>query len=233
MKVLFAICLILASAFAWGADKSVAPASPAVKGKVLEVKDVDSYTYIRLQTKQGEVWAAVMKAPIRKGSTVSIENVSEMHDFESKALKKTFPVILFGSLAASNAAMPVNVMAAGHGMSVAPAPAKPDLVKVPKASGDNAYTVAEIVTRSAELKDKTVAVSGQVVKYNPGIMGKNWVHLRDGTGSDADASNDILVTTASTTKVGDTVTVQGIVRTNMDFGSGYTYKVLIEEATLQ
>ena len=83
------------------------------------------------------------------------------------------------------------------------------------------------------LKDKPVLVRGKVVKYNAGIMGKNWVHLRDGSGSAADNTNDVLVTTANQAKVGDVVTVKGIVHTNKDFGAGYAYKVLIEEATLQ
>jgi hypothetical protein len=104
---------------------------------------------------------------------------------------------------------------------------------VPKASGANARTVAEIITRSAELRDKPVVVRGKVVKYNPEIMGKNWIHLRDGSGSAAEGTNDILVTTANQTKVGDTVTVKGTVRTDKDFGSGYAYNVLIEDATLQ
>ena len=49
------------------------------------------------------------------------------------------------------------------------------LVEVSKRA-DNARTVAEILTKTAELKDKPVVVSGKVVKYNPGIMGKNWIH---------------------------------------------------------
>jgi hypothetical protein len=106
-------------------------------------------------------------------------------------------------------------------------------IHVPKASGANAWTVAEVVTRSAELKDQTVLVRGKVVKYNPEIMGKNWVHLRDGTGSALDNSNDLLVTTMNEAKIGDVVTAEGVVRTDRDFGSGYAYKVLIEEATLQ
>jgi hypothetical protein len=106
-------------------------------------------------------------------------------------------------------------------------------INVPKASGANARTVAEIMTKSAELKDKAVLVRGKVVKYNPGIMGKNWIHLRDGSGSAADQTNDVLVTTTNESKTGDVVTVKGIVRADRDFGSGYSYKVLIEEATLQ
>ena len=83
------------------------------------------------------------------------------------------------------------------------------------------------------MKDKPVLVRGKIVKYNAGIMGKNWIHLRDGSGSAADESNDILVTTTQPAKLADVVTVQGVVRTNKDFGSGYAYKVLIDDAALK
>jgi hypothetical protein len=106
-------------------------------------------------------------------------------------------------------------------------------VKVPKATGPDARTVAEVMTKSADLKEKTVTVRGKVVKYNPGIMGKNWIHLRDGSGSAADKTDDLLVTTMEQAKVGDVVVVKGIVRTDKDFGAGYAYKVLVEEAKLQ
>jgi len=106
-------------------------------------------------------------------------------------------------------------------------------VKVPKATGPDARTVAEIVTKGTALKDKTVAVRGKVVKFTPGVMGKNWVHLRDGSGSAADGTNDVLVTTQDETKIGDIVLVRGTVRTDVNLGSGYAYKVLVEEAKLQ
>lgn len=105
--------------------------------------------------------------------------------------------------------------------------------KVAKASGPNAKTVEEIITQAAGLKDKTVLVRGKVVKYNGGIMGKNWIHLRDGSGSAAANTNDVLVTSLNSVKVGDVVTAKGIVRTDKDFGSGYVYKVIVEEATFQ
>ena len=106
-------------------------------------------------------------------------------------------------------------------------------ISVPKATGANARTVAEVVAKAVELKGKQVRVRGKIVKYNPGIMGKNWIHLRDGSGLAADGTNDVLVTTVAPAKIGDVVTVTGVVHTDKDLGSGYTYKVLIEEATLQ
>lgn len=232
MKTLLAFSLLLAAPWspsAWAADgpAAAATASAVVTGDVLEVKDVDSYTYLRLKTKDGETWAAVSTAPVKVGARVTIGNPMVMKNFESRTLKKTFSTIVFGTLGGTgkDAAM------AHAGMTKTAPDTTP--IKVPKASGANARTVVEIVTKAAELNGKPVVVSGKVVKYNPAIMGKNWVHLRDGSGDAARETNDILVTTAAKTKVGDVVTVSGVVRTNKDFGSGYTYKVLIEDATLK
>jgi len=106
-------------------------------------------------------------------------------------------------------------------------------VKVPKATGPDARTVAEIVAKGSELKDKPVAVRGKVVKYTPGVLGKNWVHLQDGSGSASDGTNDVLVTTKDETKIGDVVLARGTVRTDVNIGSGYAFKVVVEEAKLQ
>jgi hypothetical protein len=106
-------------------------------------------------------------------------------------------------------------------------------VKVPKATGPDARTVAEIVEKRSALNDKPVLVRGKVVKYTAGVMGKNWLHLRDGSGSSADKTNDVAVTTIDDTKVGDIVMVRGTVRTDVNLGSGYSYAVLIEDARLQ
>jgi len=113
------------------------------------------------------------------------------------------------------------------------APIDLENIKVPKAIGPNARTVAEVITRRIELKDKAVLVRGKVVKFTPDILNKNWIHLRDGSGSASDNTHDVVVTTNDQARAGDVVVVKGIVRTDKDLGSGYAYKVLIEEATLQ
>jgi len=222
MKALLAIFMIFASILVCAGE--TAAISP-VKGEVLEVKEVESYTYIRLKTKDDEIWAAVLKAPVKKGDEVTIENVMVMNNFVSKSLKKTFKTILFGTLGGGNE------MVIAHS-NLAKTSDIGD-IHVPKAKGSNSQTVAEVTTNGVELKGQTVLVRGKVVKVNSEIMGKNWIHLRDGTGSDSDHTNDILVTTINQAKIGDIVTVKGIVATNRDFGAGYSYKVLIEEGTLQ
>lgn len=208
----------------WAAGPNAAPAraSSVLSGEVLEVQDVDAYTYLRLKTKDGETWAAVSKVALKKGAKVTLEDTMVMDNFESKSLKKTFKTIVFGTLVGGP-----NMMTGAQAKAVDLGP-----IQVAKASGANARTVAEVVTQAAALKDKPVKVSGKVVKFNGDIMGKNWLHLQDGSGSAAAKTNDILVTSAAQAKVGDVVTVTGVVRKDKDFGAGYSYQVLIEDATL-
>ncbi len=215
-----------------------AAAAPPLQGQVLETIDGGQYTYLRLKTKDGESWAAVMHADVKKGAQVTIENPMVMTNFESKTLKRTFDKIVFGSLAGAGAgAQPMGPMPP-HGMS---GPARgmqrsPEIAvaSVPRASGPDGHTVAEVHAQKAALKGKAVAVHGTVVKFLPNIMGKNWVHLRDGTGSASDGSNDLVITTKGTAKTGEIVTARGVVRTDIDVGGmGMTYKVLVEDATLQ
>ena len=235
MKAVLVICMLAAAPFVWAANKTVPPppAADVVTGEVLEVRDVESYTYLRLKTAQGETWAAVPKEAVKKGAKVTIENAAVMDDFESKALNKTFKTVVFGTLAPAlgSTARSDKEVAAAH-VGVAKSADAADS-HVPKASGANAHTVAEIMAKAADLKDKPVLVRGKVVKYNPQILGKNWIHLRDGSGAAADNTNDVLVTTSDQAQVGDVVTVKGVVRTNKDFGSGYSYKAIVDEATLQ
>ena len=225
MKTLLSICLLALSLFI-GCAHAAPPPGAKLTGEVLETKDVDSYTYLRLKTSEGETWAAVPKAEFKKGAKVTLENTMTMTQFESKSLKKTFASIIFGNVVGAGPAG-----AGARPMASAEPAGAP--IKVSKASGANAHTVAEVVAQAVRLKDQSVRVHAKVVKYSEGIMGKNWIHLRDGSGSATDGSNDILATSTAQTRLGDVLTVIGVVRLNKDFGSGYSYKVIIEDATLQ
>ena len=224
---------VLASAVLAGAALTAqampTPQPQTVTGEVLEVRDVPSYTYMRLKTKDGEVWTAVPTATVKKGARVTLDNPMVMENFESKTLGKKFDRIVFASLSDPNpkaAAVPLSP----HGV---PATSAAPVAKVAKATGPGAKTVAEIVTGRAALDKKPVTLRGQVVKFNGGILGKNWVHLQDGSGSAVAGTHDILLTTTDTTAVGDVVNVTGTVRTNVDLGSGYTYAVLVEDARIR
>jgi hypothetical protein len=213
--------LLLVAAF----NTQALPPAPPLTGEVVESRDVQGYTYLRIKTASGETWAAVPTSVVKVGSQVGIANPVTMQNFESKTLNKRFDKIVFGQIVD-----PLAKPAAPA--SAAPASASA-ITKVTKAVGPDAKTVAEVVTGKAGLKDKTVLVHGQVVKASTGILGKNWLHLRDGSGSAAAGTHDVLVTTLDNAAVGDIVNARGKVRTDVDLGSGYAYAVLIEDASLR
>lgn len=204
-----------------------------VQGQVQEVINVENFTYLRLETHAGEIWTAVISAPVRKGDTVTVKDAIVMKDFESKILKRKFPTILFGNLVGapsaggSRTAVPMGL---GSTFIALSQKWKSGATTVAKSTQPDALTIAEVIRGAAKLEGKSVVVSGKVVKYNADIMGRNWIHLRDGSGSEQDASNDILVTSTATAQLGDVITFRGTVRTDQDFGAGYAYKVLLEDA---
>ena len=212
-----------------GCNRTQAPkpaAAPApggsLQGTVLEVLPATPYNYLRLKTATGEAWAAVPSSDVKAGAPVTVLVQLKMDKFESPSLHRTFDTVYMGTLA--GAAQP----AAPGAMAPAPPPAPEE--KVEKAAAKDARTVAELYARRAELKDKAVTVRGKVVKFNAGIMGRNWLHLHDGSGTAASKDNDLAVTTKDTAKVGDLVTVTGPLHLDKDFGSGYTYPVILEDA---
>ena len=96
-----------------------------------------------------------------------------------------------------------------------------------------AIKCAEVFAQRQSLVGKTVVVRGKVMKFLPEIMKKNWIHLQDGTGDEKAKTHDLTFTTADTVAAGDVVTLKGTLRLNKDFGSGYTYEVIVEEAKVQ
>ncbi len=221
---------------------TLAPAAPAaaegLTGKVLERIDASPYCYLRLKTAKGEVWAAVPEAKIEKGAEVTLATPMLMNNFESKTLKRTFPEIYFGNLAPAGGVPAAPAAAApapgaNPHAQVANTAATIEVGKVDKASGADARTVAEIWAQKASLKGKTVTVRGKVVRYSAGVMGKNWMHLQDGSGDAGKGTNDITVTSMDGAAKGDVVTARGTVATDKDFGAGYTYPMIIEDAKVQ
>jgi hypothetical protein len=242
MRRLYAIPLILVAAL--GCRKSAPPAanmdamaanqaqSNGIKGILLERLDVPSYSYLHIKTGAQEVWAAVPTSTVARGSEVTVVNPMPMKDFKSQALNRTFDVVYFGTLGGPMAAPS---MAGGPGAPhpmVMPPQIDMGSQKIEKASGPEARTIAELYAQKDALKEKSVLVRGKVVKYNPNILGKNWVHLRDGSGAGPKGDNDIAITTSDTTALGEVVSARGTVHLNKDFGAGYTYVVILENTKL-
>ena len=93
-------------------------------------------------------------------------------------------------------------------------------------------TIEELYVQADDLNNTSVSVRGKVVKVSNGIMQRNWIHIQDGSGSKGDA--DIVFTsTTQSVEVGDEVTATGTLNTNVDFGYGYVYSVIVQESTFE
>jgi hypothetical protein len=121
----------------------------------------------------------------------------------------------------------------GSGSEGAKAPVSSEPIQVEKAKGKDAYTVSELYEKSGTLDKKAVTVRGKIVKVSKGIMGKNWVHLRDGSGDAGKGTNNVVVTSQEDPNVGDVVTARGTLYKDKDFGAGYQYPAIVEEGTFK
>lgn len=200
-------------------------------GTVMETMDAANYTYVRVKSATMEVWAASSKFKVAVGDKVVVPLEMPMQNFESASLKRTFPLIYFvpqivkegEPLPTSQAPQLMSSHTAGD--------QKPQPVgKVDPAPGG--MTVADVWAKRKTLGGQSVTVRGKVVKFNGGIMGKNWIHIQDGSGSDKDGTHDLTVTSDADVKVGDLVTISGKVAVDKDFGAGYAYPVIVEGAKI-
>ena len=205
-------------------------------GKVAETMNSGGYTYILLQTKTKMSWVAIAETKVELGQEVVLAPGMEMIDFHSKSLDRTFDSIIFsegmitqegadaGQGSAHGSASPQEETLGSKGAK----PAAKENIKSEKATGENAYTVAELFEKRKELDNKDIVLKGEVVKVTARIMNKNWLHIQDGTGSAQNGNNDIVVTTMDLPSVGDNVTVKGVLFSDKDFGSGYRYDAIVE-----
>ncbi len=216
---------VAASAASAATAPANAPVGENLTGTLLEKIPAAPYVYLRLQTARGEIWAAVSDAPVDVGAEVTVYQSMRMGQFASKTLQRTFEEIYFGSLTAPGA--PV---AAGNPHAAVAQPTATAVDKVEGASGADARNVEQTWAEGASLSGKTITVRGKVVKYNPGVMGKNWIHLQDGSGDAGKGTNDLTVTSLDETAIGDIVTVTGTVSVDKDFGAGYRYPIIVEDA---
>jgi hypothetical protein len=211
-----------------------------VTGTVVEAMNASSYTYVRVDTGSGEIWAAASQFDVAVGDRVVVPLETPMENFHSPSLNRDFPIIYFSSsitregepgAAAGQGGRP-RLMSSRESAD-APAPGgSHDGPVQPIAPPQGGLSIATVWADRASLAGKQVTVSGKVVKFTAGVLGRNWLHVQDGSGAAGDGTHDLTVTTTGEAKVGDVVVATGTVAVDEDFGSGYSYKVMVKDARL-
>lgn len=206
-----------------------AAATPGqIVGVVVETMAGGGYTYVRVETSDGELWAAGPKVEIEVGDRVVMPDGMAMKNFTSDTLGRTFESILFvQSLQVAGGLRPKDPMdPAARQADLREAASKISFDGIEKADGG--LTVAEVLAGGGDLVGKQITLRGKVVKVNRQIMERNWLHVQDGTGTETE--NDLTVTTQDDANAGDTILLVGTVARNSATFHGGPDKVVIEGA---
>ena len=241
---------------------SASSTEQVASGIVKETMNASGYTYMLVSSNGQDIWVAIPETTVKTGAEVNYYKGMEMKEFNSKTLNRTFPSIIFSSGIATTTAAKgeqqvatpkqgdsndsfasavkaerstaaptaINETKGSAGSSGAIVPLAE--ISIAKSTAVNGYNVGELFSQAKELTGKKVQIHGKVMKVSPAIMGRNWVHLQDGTGDPMKNTHDLVVTTNETVELGATVIFEGVITANKDFGAGYKYDAIVEEAIL-
>lgn len=196
--------------------------------KVEEVIQTSQYTYLKVSENGAENWIAVNRQEATNGEVYYYDKALEMKDFQSKELNRTFETVYFVQKISKQpiAAEETMPSMATHKGKV-PEVKKEGITIAPVEGG---VSIAQLYAEMNDYAGKKVKIRGQVVKINEQVMGKNWIHIQDGSGDNG--NYDLTVTTLDGMSMDEVVTFEGTISVNKDFGYGYSYEIIMEDAKL-
>lgn len=226
------VVLVMLVAFTGCVKKNKVPTAQDVNNpamhevKVEEVVQTSNYTYMRVKENDAEKWIAVNRQEAAPGDVYYYEQGLEMRNFNSKELNRTFESVYFvEGLSKEPVAAHVHEGAEAIKPVQATLTQKEGISVAPVVEG---LSIAKLYADRSKYDGKTIKMKGQVVKINDQVMDRNWIHIQDGTN---DSGNfDLTVTTKDSVKLDEVVTFEGTISLKKDFGYGYFYEVIMEDA---
>ena len=195
--------------------------------KVLETLLAERYVYLKVNENGREYWIATMKQEVELGEIYFYSGGLLKRNFESKEHNRVFDEITLVS----------NIVKSNHGhnhpldsnpVSEQEIPSARTVSSTENDQVGGSISIAKLVKFKEDYKGKTVQITAKCTKINPNIMGRNWIHLKDGSLD----SYDLVVTGDFLIPEGETATVEGVVTLNKDFGAGYFYELIVENCKL-
>lgn len=192
---------------------------------VAEVLNTDKYSYLRVKENGEEKWLAITKREVKIGGNYVYTGGLMKKNFASKEFNRVFETVyLIGDFREEGAA--------GGGMSAQGGiPPAAEALEPPKnlKPAPGAIKISDLVANIRKYDGKLVKVTGKCVKVNPMIMGRNWLHIQDGSGKNL----DLTVTTTEQISLGAIITLEGTIAVDKDFGAGYRYEYIMEGAVVK
>jgi len=194
---------------------------------VNEVIQAGGYTYLNVSEKRKKIWLALPAMQAVKGDQFYFNGGLQMTDFFSKELNRTFPSVLFLENVNKE---PIPEKNAGMNNTTLTTRVRIERINISIEPGEGCVSIAKLLADKSTYSQKRVRVRGKITKFNAAIMGRNWIHVQDG--SEYNGAFDLTITTDSELAVGDTVTFEGRITLKKDFGYGYFYDVIMEDGKL-
>lgn len=211
-------------------DAPVAPETEAAEQPereivAREILNTDRYTYIRASEGSQEFWVAVAKQDIKVGNTYYFQRALLKQNFPSQEFNRVFETLY---LVSDLREQPLGAAMPAEAGGLPQAPASVELTEaIPPTPG--ATKLSDLFANTSKYNGKKIKVTGKCVKVNPMIMGRNWIHLQDGSGKNL----DLTITTMENIPLGAIITLEGTIALNKDFGAGYKYDVIMEGAVFK
>ncbi|MBE0495063.1 MAG: hypothetical protein IBX45_01500 [Campylobacterales bacterium] len=210
------LCLVFGACLAFASEAKIHEA------QVKQVLHAGSYTYYGIQSGERNYWVVTPRSALPVGAWMRFKEEIAMPSYESKALGQTFEDVIFTSDFQYRTLEDEAKHLAFITEKVATSPF----------AQEGTLSVQEAQEKRNTLAGKTIQLRAKVVKVSQNIMGRNWVHLQDGTGM-GDEVGRIVATSSETPSVGAIVVAKGKVSVDKDFGSGYVYAIILEETVFE
>ncbi|PKP31774.1 MAG: hypothetical protein CVU00_12340 [Bacteroidetes bacterium HGW-Bacteroidetes-17] len=194
------------------------------KVEVNEVIQSTKYTYLKVSEDQIQKWLAVAKQEVKVGETYYFDKALQMNNFYSKELDKTFDVIYF--INEINSKIEPGTIIARPEAHSGKIQSSQKEIKIVKTEGE--LTIADLFKNRLKYAGTKVRIKGLVGKVNKAVMGKNWIHLQDGT--NFSGNFDLTITSQDMANTDEIATFEGLISLNKNFGSGYFYELIMEDA---
>jgi len=200
---------------------------------VNEVLPTEKYVYLNVNEGGEQFWIATRKADVKVGQTYYYKGGLLKTNFESKEYNRVFEKIyLISSLVESNHGNNSGVLNESKPKPkvTLKEPVKNDIESLTEkeVQHQGSMKIAELVKDPKKYEGKTVQLSGVCTKINAGIMKRNWIHLKDGSKDDF----DLVITSDAFVPEGAQITIKALVTLNKDFGSGYSYDLILENGII-
>lgn len=194
---------------------------------VKEAMNAAGYTYLLVTEGKKEQWIAVSEMDVDIGATYYYQGGLKMSNFKSRELDRIFESIIFLDNISTDPPVPQEEMSLSRAHSAAIPLERLDISIEAATDG---LTISELFSGMKSFDGKKVKIRGQVTKFNAHILDRNWIHIQDGT--EYDGKFDLAITSQAEVATGDVLTFEGKIALDRDFGFGYSYDIIMEEASV-